>query len=162
MRLSTTTDSIPFPNQYGMWDIQENLRDAAYLGDLKKIKATFKQYPNLDPDAVDEYGQTALYIACKKNQEAVVNYLLAEVKANPNKQTIHGNSPILIATWKKLNNLVEKLLKHGGDASLRTNADREYHGNVSALDIAQEQGNNELVEMLKNHLGKEITRQPKP
>lgn len=148
--------TIPLPHkQYGMYYVEEDLRDAAYRGDLKHIQKLMLQYPKLNLNAINEYHETALYVACKTNhdkQYQVADYLLKQPNIDVNKSTILGNSALLISAWKDKTGLAIKLIEHGADIQARTNADRQYHGGVSTLDIAQERGNTELANYLKQLL----------
>lgn len=141
--------AIPFPHkQYGMYYVEEDFRDAAYRGDEKRLNDLLKAYPNLNINAVNEYAETALYIACKHNQNRAAALLLKQPGIDVNLPTILGNSPLLISAWNDNTALAKLLIHHNADVNARTKAERQYHGNVSALDIAQERGNNELVELL--------------
>jgi len=145
-----TLKPVPFPHEkYGMFYVEEDLRDAAYRGDVQRMKTLLEQHPKLDVNAMNEYGETALYIACKKNQNKAADFLLEKADIKPNIQTILGNSPLLICAWNDNTELAKKLIAKGADINARTNPDREYHGNVSALDIAQERNNTALVEHLQ-------------
>lgn len=148
------SNPIPFPDkQYGMYYVEEDFRNAAYRGDLARIKEIKNKYPKLlNINATNEYNETALYIACKKNQTHVAEFLLEQPGINPNIATILGNSAVLISAWNDNTKQVKALDEHGADLHARTNPEREYHGNVSALDIAQERGNNELVNYLQARL----------
>lgn len=142
--------SIPFPHKkYGMYYVEEDLRDAAYRGDTKRIKDLMEKYPNLNLNATNEYGETAVYIACKRNQNDTVDFLLKQRNIDIKIPTILGNNSILIAAWNDNTDLVKKLVTAGIDVTSRTNPDRKYHGNVSALDIAEERENTALIEFLK-------------
>ena len=158
---------IPFPHkQYGMYYVEEDLRDAAYRGDVDRIKKLGAQYPNLNFNATNEYGETALYIACKRNQDSVVSHLLDKPGIDLNVPTILGNLSLLIAAWNDNTPLAKKLVEKGADIHARTNPDRTYHGNVSALDIAKERGNDSLVDYLQQKIapeaGKNATPQLRP
>ena len=144
------TKTIPFPHkQYGMYPVEEDLRDAAYRGDAARIKALQTQYPHLNLNAPNEYGETAAYIACKRKQGSTVEYLLQQPCIDIKQSTILGNNCLLIAVWNDDTALAEKLVAKGADVYARTSPERLYHGNVSALDIAIERGNTELVSFLK-------------
>lgn len=150
------TKSLPVPHkQYGMYYIEEALRDASYQGDISQIKNLTERYPDLNVNATDEYGQTALYIACKKNQANAAKVLLNQPNINVNQATILGNSPLLIAAWNDNNELAKLLLEHNADVNQRTNKDRPYHGSVNAADIAKERGNEELVKHLQQFMPEE-------
>ena len=154
--------AIPFPHKkYGMYYVEEDLRDAAYRGDVRRIKDLMSHYPKLDLNSGNEYGETALYIACKRKQASAVNFLLDQPGINLKVPTILGNNSILIAAWNDDTALVKKLVEKGVDVEARTNPDRPYHGNVSALDIAQERGNVDLVEYLKP-LVSDVQSSPSP
>lgn len=159
----TTQKPIPFPHQkYGMYYVEEDLRDAAYRGDLNRMQKLFEQYPKLDPNSPNEYNETALYIACKRGQTSVVEFLLKTPKIDTNATTIRGNSPMLACAWGDYTVLAKKLIDAGADTTQRTNLDREYHSGVSALEIAEERGNSELATLLKLHLNENHQAKPKP
>ncbi len=148
-----TSKPIPFPDkQFGMFYAEEDLRDAAYRGDLKRIQDLMRQHPTLDINAADEYSQTPLYIACKKNQNKVAEFLLNQPSIKVNVPTILGNSPMLVCAWNDNTDLAEKLIARGADVHARTSPEREYHGNVSAFDIAQERNNQKLVDLLQPYM----------
>lgn len=160
-----TSKPIPFPHkQYGMYYVEEDLRDASYRGDLQRVKELIKSYPDLNINAVNEYAETALYIACKKNQNEIAAHLLQQEEIKVNTSTILGNSPLLISAWNDNTKLAKKLIEHGADVNARTKADREYHGNVSAFDIAQERNNSELTDHLRKYISAEqapaVTNRP--
>lgn len=147
------SNPIPFPHkQYGMYYVEEDFRDAAYRGDFARIKEIINKYPKLNINATNEYNETALYIACKKNQNQIAEFLLQQPGIKANIATVLGNSAVLISAWNDNTEQVKILDIHGADLHARTNPDREYHGNVSALDIAQERGNKELVKYLQERL----------
>lgn len=159
----TPIKPIPFPHEkYGMYYVEEDLRDAAYRGDLKRIQALITSYPKLNLNAVNEYGESALYIACKRDQNTVAEFLLNKSEVNKNAATILGNSPMLIAAWRDNNEIARKLIENGADVNARTNANRQYHGGVSALDVAKERGNQMLVDLLKPLVENNLSHQPKP
>lgn len=148
-----TLKPIPFPHkQYGMYYVEEDLRDAAYKGDIKRMQDLLSQHPSLNINATNEYSETALYIACKKSQNQAAEFLLKQPFIKVNIPTILGNSPMLICAWNDNTELAKKLTQHGADVHARTNPDREYHGNVSAFDIAQERNNKALVDFLQPYI----------
>lgn len=154
------TRTIPFPHkQYGMFPVEETLRDAAYRGNIHFINELQAKYPKLDLNAVNEYLETALYIACKRNQAAVVQYLLT-CNVDVNVQTILGNTALLISAWNDNNPIAQMLVEHGANIETLTNPDRPYHGNVSAIDIARERGNTTLVSFLENSVNNTKTYRP--
>lgn len=141
---------IPFPHKkYGMYYVEEDLRDAAYRGDVERIKKLGSQYSKLNFNATNEYGETAIYIATKRNQDSAVSHLLNQPGIDIEIPTILGNKCLLIAAWNDNTELAKKLIDHGADIHARTNPDRQYHGNVSALDIAEERGNKALVDYIE-------------
>lgn len=152
---------IPFPHKkYGMYYVEEDFRDAAYRGDVKHMQDILDRYPKFNINASNEYGETALYIACKRNQEDAVSFLLKKPGVDPNSGTILGNRSLLIAAWNDNNKIAQKLLDNGADISARTNPDRKYHANVSALDIAIERENHELQKILQKGLGNDVAEKP--
>jgi len=159
--------NINIPNaheKYGDWYIGKALRDAAYLGDLTYIENLIKTYPELDLNLADEYGRTALYIACERQQHKVVDFFLNQPSVDFNAPTILGNSALLISIWNDDSVLAKKLIDAGVDIHQCTAKDRQYHGNVSAMDLALERENHALVSYLenKNHELPEITNNIHP
>jgi len=144
---------LPKPHaKYGMYYIEECLRDCGYQGDLSTIKNLQRKYGDLDLNSADEYGQTVLYLASKRNHAELVDYLVRQPNVNVNAATILGNSSLLIAAWNDNNQIAEILVKNGADILAKTNSSREYHGGVSAIDIAEERGNASLASFLTNQL----------
>lgn len=134
--------------KYGMFYIEEAMRDAAYQGSVSMLKRLATAYPQLDVNAADEYGQTALYIACKRGQHEAADWLLDQPNIDVKAATSLGNDALLISAWNDDTVLAQKLLDHGADPHARTHADRQYHGGVSARDVADERGNAALVKLL--------------
>jgi outer membrane protein assembly factor BamB len=87
-------------------------RRAARNGDLELVKKGIES--GIDVDAKSAYGATALFFACDRGQEDVVNYLLAR-GADPNvKDTFYKATPV---TWSmgENRNITLSLIEHGGD-----------------------------------------------
>lgn len=59
------------------------------------------------------YGQTALHIAAKMNHPSVVEYLLSELKLDPDVRDILGQAPIHYATENNNNTITEMLVIYG-------------------------------------------------
>lgn len=151
MSIFKSVSNLPVPHdKYGMFYIEKDMRDSAYKGDLSRIKDLMREYPDLDLNAVDEYGRTPLYMACDGNQEGVLDYLLNQPKVDVNIQTILGNSPLLMATWNDNSRIAGKLVDAGADLHAKTLASREYHGGVTAHDVAVERDNKSLAEFLRS------------
>lgn len=151
---------LPQPHpKYGMYYVEKELRHAAYMGDLQLAEQLTKIYPDLDLNAVDEYGRTALYIACERQQPEMITWLLNKPGIDLNRPTVRGNSPLLMAAWNDDNATVKELVEHSANIHARTHVDREYHAGVSALDIAKERGNHSLVELLTALANQALTGQ---
>jgi outer membrane protein assembly factor BamB len=88
-------------------------RRAARNGDLETVKKGIES--GIDVDAKSAYGATALFFACDRGQEEVVNYLL-EQGADPNvKDTFYKATPVTWSTMQDNQNITLSLLEHGGD-----------------------------------------------
>lgn len=94
-----------------------------------------------DVDNADVYGYTPVYIAVMKNRSEIVN-LLTKSNADVNQVLHHdGKAPIHLAALNENFQIAQNLLNAGADITLRT------HQGKSALDIATEKQNHEMIEL---------------
>ena len=85
---------------------------SAREGDLAKIKAAIEA--GIDVDVKTEYGATALFFACDRGHQEMVDYLLSQ-GADPNaKDTFYKATPLTWAQSKGNHDIVVSLLKKGG------------------------------------------------
>mmetsp|Transcript_11142 Transcript_11142/g.13907 ORF Transcript_11142/g.13907 Transcript_11142/m.13907 type:complete len:186 (+) Transcript_11142:58-615(+) len=85
--------------------------DAAGAGDIGSMN-TFLDQDDLDIDAKDSLGNTALHCAAK-NGEAAAGGLLVECSADVNVVDAHGNTPLILAAIHD-KRLVASMLLWGG------------------------------------------------
>ena len=91
----------------------DEFRRAARNGDLQKVKQGIEA--GIDVDAKSAYGATALFFACDRGQEEVVNYLLDQ-GADPNiKDTFYKATPVTWSMSGENQNITLSLIEHGGD-----------------------------------------------
>ncbi|KAK8136549.1 ankyrin repeat-containing domain protein [Apiospora sp. TS-2023a] len=112
--------------------------------------------PNL-LDQVDNYGKTALYLACERGNERMVRFLL-ERDARPNKPGPGQCTPLMVAvelvakSSEKMQktNIVRLLVSHGAAPSKRDNTGR------TAFDVAKDAG------LVAEEIRKILSRADKP
>jgi hypothetical protein len=109
-------------------------------------------------DPTMKWGFTPLQIAAQNGHEVVFNLLLSH-GADPHRQTTNGASVLWFAALAGSTTMVRSLLDRGVDASFKTNPDppadketKEDHSNMTALDIANKKGHQEVVALLRDHL----------
>jgi ankyrin repeat protein len=61
------------------------LNDACEKGDLEKVKIILLNNPSLLNEGLNEYGFTALLLACCYNDSSIVSYLLEQEDIDVNK-----------------------------------------------------------------------------
>ena len=99
-------------------EVQEEItantfRSAARNGDLATVKKGIES--GIEVDAKSSYGATALFFACDRGHEEVVNYLL-EQGANPNvKDTFYKATPVTWSMMGENKNIPLSLIKYGGE-----------------------------------------------
>ena len=76
----------------------QQMLNAAYCNDIKKIKSLQSRYVNLN--ATDGLGRTALYVAASQGHLHTVEYLLTN-KADASMKDIHANTPLNDAVRNK-------------------------------------------------------------
>ena len=88
-------------------------RRAARNGDLTTVKQAIEA--GIEVDAKSAYGATALFFACDRGHEEVVNFLL-EKGADPNiKDTFYKATPVTWSMSGDNQNITLALVEHGGD-----------------------------------------------
>lgn len=106
----------------------ESLRRAAREGDLEKVKACLAA--GIDVNSPSEYGATALFFACDRGYQDIVDYLL-ENGADPNIQdNFYKANPVTWAQMKGHQSIIVSLLKNGGKG-----ADGIFLGAISSDDL---------------------------
>ena len=122
----------------------EILRRAARDGDLEKVKAALSA--GAEVDATTEYGATALFFACDRGHQSVVNFLLKN-GADPNvKDTFYKVTPVTWAQMKGHKQIIVSLLKNGGKGAdsiflgAITDNDLEYAQMVMETGAVSEKG----------------------
>lgn len=146
-----TGDQTPFVPGTAIVGEQEidNLTVQAYWraarnGDLAKVKAALEN--GIEIDAKTEYGATALFFACDREQVEVVKFLLAK-GADPNiRDTFYKATPVTWAQMKGNQEIILSLINFGGegvDAILYgavTGDDVDYAGKLLKSGKATEKG----------------------
>ena len=121
------------------------LLERARCGDLDGVKRLIEQLC-VDVNTRNEYDQTALYCACEKGHADTVQYLLDSGAA-----VNLGVNPLVAAVRNKRVTVVQLLLEHGTHPDALEESSESSNRRSSALHIASDGGNSELVELLLKH-----------
>lgn len=100
-----------------------------------------------DVNARDKYGQTALMLAARAGQEAIVDVLL-EREASLNVTAKYGLSALMLAVINQHVSIARRLARAGADLSLRGTGAPGFY-NKTAFDLATARGMLELATDLK-------------
>ena len=113
--------------------------------DMIPIAKLLINHKDIDPNVIDDLGETALTVAVKKNNFEVVRELVRNKKTQINLANLNGNAPLHVASeYGKLESAVE-LLK-----ASRLNMDLKNSNGSSALMLVSYHGFEELaIELLK-------------
>ncbi|WP_157662534.1 MULTISPECIES: ankyrin repeat domain-containing protein [unclassified Winogradskyella] len=94
---------------------QQNIFDACRQGDLDAVERLYNIDTNI-VNAEEENGYSALVLSCYYGHEDIVSFLVNKVKSLNNK-TSYG-SPLMAATVKGYDNIVEILLNHNANPNI--------------------------------------------
>jgi hypothetical protein len=121
------------------------LHGAAYSGNLEVVRILI-EYDLAYINARDEYGRTPLLFASggRNSKDGSVVRLLLEHGADVNAQSQAGWIPLHRASYYGPLEVVRLLLEHGADVEAK------YDGKT-ALQVAAEEGHDEVVELLREH-----------
>ena len=105
-----------------------------------------------DVNAKDRIGMTALILAIRDGNKEVVE-LLVNKGADVNAKTNSGMTPLYAAVSGNHVDIVKFLLDKGADAniSITRGARRNAGSSIRLIDMAQQRGQTEIVELLKQH-----------
>ena len=93
------------------------LHQACYNGHSETVNTLLKN-PNIEIDAVNDAGETPLYIAIKENNLYIAEILI-KAGADVNRKTFSGENLIYIAARQRKYHLVDILVKNGVDVNVR-------------------------------------------
>lgn len=99
------------------------LHDAAEKGDLQEILALSNQ--DIDLNAKDEYGNTALHLAAYRGHPKIVDYLL-EKKVEMNSPNKGGYTPLTLAIDAGYIDAAKKLVEHGADININVDTREKF------------------------------------
>lgn len=118
-----------------------------------KITERLLRHPNIDLNARDYEGHTALIAAAATNHPHLLELLLQN-KADINVADNEGNTALIWAVLFRHRNTktIELLLRHNGDVNARNNDGK------TALDIARETNKTTAIQTLENYIGPEKSK----
>eukprot|EP00808_Paulinella_micropora_P029788 g80341.t1 len=120
------------------------LPEAALKGDLERVKALLAQSVDIDLEARDSDGRTALMNAARKGHVAVAEALL-QAKATLNTQSNYGATALIFAGLCGRTEVAALLLKAKADMTLKNE-----NGNT-ALDLARQLNKTETAALLEKY-----------
>lgn len=123
----------------GCWSLSPLLA-ASLGGHASTVTVLLKAGANIGSQ--DEFGQTALYIACRGGHTEAAQVLLEEGKAPVDSAALTGWTPLMASAHKGHKELVHLLLRHGANVH---KMDIKGH---NALFAAVSGGHEEIVEVL--------------
>lgn len=110
-------------------NINVDLYNAAYKGDMAAIKISLKKGANINAK-VKRMKVTPLYAAVLADRQNIVEFLL-EKGADPNAKDELGVTPFMMAVRRIDNyNMVIRLLEYGADVHARDNKGRTVFSNT--------------------------------
>ena len=93
---------------------EQHLRDAAEAGDLVSVKGVLELAPEIDLDAMDDQGHTALYGATFFGRTQVVEYLLKQ-GADADVSDMDGKTPLHVAASRGYSRIMRALVQYTND-----------------------------------------------
>ncbi|WP_264337014.1 MULTISPECIES: ankyrin repeat domain-containing protein [unclassified Wolbachia] len=124
------------------------LHYAAYKDNLDVCKLLLER--NADVEAKNTYDETPLHVAAENsNKSKVTAEFLLDKGANINAKNKDGWTPLHYAAYKDNLDVCKLLVKRGTSIEARDNGDR------TPLDVAGDEGHNNIVEYLEGKLKKE-------
>ena len=114
------------------WDSEEQKQGKAEVAALLRL--------GCDPNAPDEYGQTALMLAAFNGHGGVVGALVEHGGAELDAVNMYGKTALMLAAAMGRVALAAQLVEAGADATLR--ATGILHEGKTALDLAEEPAEN--------------------
>ncbi len=126
---ATTCDNLLLDGRISNADV----RTDAYLGCWSGLHAiTFIGSVNEDIDT-----------------DILIYYLLTcDPPADVNGINSYGKTPMWMAAYKNNTSAVKVLIDFGGDRTIKTNSNNDYDPNMTPLDIAKKENNQETITML--------------
>lgn len=94
---------------------EKQLLKAAETGNLAQVENLIAQ--NVNIDAVDENGRTALHLATYEDHTKVAEALI-EAGANPNHRTNYDSTPLISAAGRSSTEIVRMLIEAGADINI--------------------------------------------
>uniref|UniRef100_A0A7S2V7L6 Uncharacterized protein n=1 Tax=Entomoneis paludosa TaxID=265537 RepID=A0A7S2V7L6_9STRA len=125
--------------------IMAPIHDAAWAGDLEKVKELLESGVDVETRTEDNQGQTPLHWAIMAGQLEVVQYLVEQKGANVEAQTNYGATPLHWASLYGKLEVVQYLVEHGA------NVEAKSTDGWTALDMATKNGHNQVKLYLQPH-----------
>lgn len=122
---------------------EDSLHKAAHTGDIALVRNILKK--NVDPDARDSFGGTALHAAMfQKNTEIIVLLINYGFDVNA-KGLSNGYTPLHDAVWANNLEAVRILIEHGARTDIRAK------DGLTAYEKAKKEGKTEIVSYMESN-----------
>ena len=114
------------------------LMDASFEGNIDEVERLLNE--GADPNEINGFGETALMVSA--HNDADIIQLLLDYGADPNHQDDYGWTPLMSTVSVENIEATALLIEAGADPSFMNEE------GFSAMEIASDSGNNELMELL--------------
>lgn len=129
-------------NDYKKTFPNPSLFDFARTGDLGGLAQLLEENPELDLDAINHKGYSALMLSIYNGQE-IFSEALLRGGADPNSRDFLGNTLLMGAAYKGNAKMIELLLSYGANLRLQNNS------GMTAKDWAQMFGRKDVISLIE-------------
>ena len=133
-------------------DSRENIRKFIYAKEATTYDNLLLDGSISNADVRDEYGGSGLHIIPwikGIDTDILISYLLTcDPPADVNGRDSDGQTPMRRAAYYNNTSAVKVLIDFGGDRTIKTNSDDKYNSNMTPLDIAKKENNQEIIKLL--------------
>ncbi|KAJ6072623.1 hypothetical protein N7467_010708 [Penicillium canescens] len=151
---SILADTTPSSNWMSFTSHQLSKVHLAAQGGLTRVIGEYIRQ-NLEIDAPDSRGKTPLAYAATGGHLETCRILLQSNRTNPNRESLDGETPVLLAAYSRNTEVLKVLIDHGA------NPDSGDDCSENALSVAAWNGDIEMMRVLLDN-GADINHQSEP